>query len=124
MREGGWAGKKKSEEILAFRANVVIESDKQGWMSSQTTEISEILFYTQKPTNVLLLFTHPVNPFTPHFIYISFHYNNSTDMIWAMLENCEQMRNLILGHHETSKYLGSINTETFSTLLLDRHTYK
>ena len=123
MSEGGWAGKKKSEEILAFRANVVIESDKQGWMSSQTTEISEILFYTQKPTNVLLLFTHPVNPFTPHFIYI-ISYNNSTDMIWAMLENCEQMRNLVLGHLETKKNLGFINTETFSTWLLDRHTYQ
>ena len=40
-------------------------------------------------------------------------------MIWAMLENCEQMRNLVLGHLETSKNLGFINAETFSTWLLD-----
>ena len=43
-------------------------------------------------------------------------------MIWAMLKNCEQMRNLVLGHLETKKNLGFINTETFSTWLLDRHT--
>ena len=40
-----------------------------------------------------------------------------------MLQNCEQMRNLVLGHLE-SKKLGVINAETFSTWLLDRHTYQ
>ena len=98
---------------------MVIESDKQGWMSSQTTEISEIFFYTQKTKQGPII----VHPFTPHFIYI-ISYNNPTDMIWAMLENCEQMINLVLGHLETSKNFGFINAETFSTWLLDRHTYK
>ena len=45
-------------------------------------------------------------------------------MFWAMLENCEQMRNLLLGHLETVKNIGFINAETLSTWLLDRHTYQ
>ena len=45
-------------------------------------------------------------------------------MISTMLENCEQMRNHVLGHLETSKNLGFINAETFSTWLLDRHSYQ